>query len=192
MARTGVAPLDVPGWFVVVGTAGLAASGAAAWPRRGPDRWARGAAGELATAAILSRLPRHRWVVLHDLSLPGTRANVDHLVIGPSGVWVVDTKAYRAQLRCRRGKVLVGGVPLATAAVRWEARVVSGLLGVEVRPILAIHGRGLPRRGRRHEGVPVVRAERLPRRLRRRCPWRRPLPRRRIRQLGELVVARLW
>ena len=52
------------------------ASGAACavslvWPRSDPGRWARGAAGELATAALLERLPRRRWVVLHDLAVPG-------------------------------------------------------------------------------------------------------------------------
>ena len=73
----------------------------------------------------LERLPGRQWVVLHDLALPGSRANVDHLVIGPTGVWVVDTKAYRARLDVRWRSVLVGSVPLSTAAVRWEAERVS-------------------------------------------------------------------
>ena len=80
--------------------------------------------------------------MLHDLALPGTRANVDHLVIGPTGVWVVDTKAYRARLDVRWRKVLVGGVPLSTAAVRWEAERVSEVLGVKARPVVAVHAQG--------------------------------------------------
>ena len=75
-----------------------AAAGLAAWllrPDPDPERWRRGAAGEAATAELLARLPR-RFVVLHDLRIPGGRANVDHLVIGPTGVWVVDSKSYGA------------------------------------------------------------------------------------------------
>jgi Nuclease-related domain len=154
-----------PNW-PVLGLA-LSVGGAALvlWPRHDPSRWARGAAGELATAALLEHLPGRHWVVLHDLALQGSRANIDHLVIGPTGVWVVDTKAYRARLEVRWRKVLVGSVPLSAAAVRWEAERVSGVLGVEVRPIVAVHGNGLPRRGRRCSGIKVVPAARLVSRL---------------------------
>jgi hypothetical protein len=45
--------------------------------------WRRGAAGERRTARLLDPLERHGWAVLHDLAVPGSRANIDHLVIGP-------------------------------------------------------------------------------------------------------------
>jgi hypothetical protein len=32
--------------------------------------------------------------VLHDCAIPRSRANIDHLVIGPTGVWIVDAKCY--------------------------------------------------------------------------------------------------
>jgi Nuclease-related domain len=69
---------------------GLAAV-AAGWGLRfrpSPDAWAwrRGAGGERRTARLLEPLERQGWVVLHDLAVPGSRANIDHLVIGPSGV----------------------------------------------------------------------------------------------------------
>jgi hypothetical protein len=47
--------------------------------------WRRGAAGERRTARLLDPLARHGWTVLHDLAVPGSRANLDHLVIGPGG-----------------------------------------------------------------------------------------------------------
>ena len=31
---------------------------------------------------------------LHDLAIPGTQANIDHLVIGPGGVMLIDSKQY--------------------------------------------------------------------------------------------------
>ena len=54
--------------------------------------WRRGAAGERRTARLLSPLERRGWAVLHDLALPGSQANIDHLVIGRGGVVVIDTK----------------------------------------------------------------------------------------------------
>jgi hypothetical protein len=191
----GMAVLPRPDWaFLALGVVAAVAA-AWAWPRYDPSRWARGAAGELVTAALLERLPRRRWVVLHDLALPGSRANIDHLVIGPTGVWVVDTKAYRARVAPRWHQVLVAGAPMRTAAVRWEAEVVSRLLGVAARPVIAMHANGLPRRDRRVEGVRVLPAPRLVRRLRRgQHLWPR-LRHSRVRELGERaerVLRRSW
>jgi hypothetical protein len=39
--------------------------------------WRRGWAGERRTAQLLIPLERHGWAVLHDLAVPGSRANVD-------------------------------------------------------------------------------------------------------------------
>ena len=56
------------------------------------DAWDRGAAGEEATARALASLPPE-WTVLHDVRWPGRRkANIDHVVIGPGGVFVIDSK----------------------------------------------------------------------------------------------------
>jgi ElaB/YqjD/DUF883 family membrane-anchored ribosome-binding protein len=68
---------------------GLAAV-AAGWGLRfrpSPDAvaWRRGAAGERRTARLLGPLERQGWVVLHDVAVPGSRANIDHLAIGPGG-----------------------------------------------------------------------------------------------------------
>ncbi len=161
------------GWVWPASAAGGAAIALLAWPRRDADRWARGAAGEQATAALLAGLAPRRWTVLHDLAVPGSRANIDHLVIGPTGLWVVDSKAFRGKVQVRWGRVQVGGVPLSTAAVRWEAEVVSGRLAVAARPVIALHGLSLPRRAKRCDGVPVVAATKLTRRLRRGA-WLRP------------------
>lgn len=62
--------------------------------------WAKGGAGEAwlgerfdADAAGGLTIP------LHDRLRPGSRANIDHLVVGPNGVWVVDAKDYRGTVR---------------------------------------------------------------------------------------------
>jgi hypothetical protein len=158
-------------------------------PRPDPQRWIRGAAGEAATAALLGSLGR-RWVVRHDLGVPGSRANVDHVVIGPTGVWVIDSKAYRAPLRAAWRSVRAGERPVDTAAVAWEAQVVADRLGVPVSALVVVHGHGLPARGRRVGGVRVLpAAAALPYLRRGRWSWWcRPG---RSRHLGPAAVVRL-
>ena len=40
-------------------------------------------------------------MVLHDRKVPGTRGNIDHLVVAPSGVWVIDAKNYSGKVEQR-------------------------------------------------------------------------------------------
>jgi len=56
-------------------------------------RWAAGAEGERRVAAALSTLPSG-WTVAHDRLLrPGrSEANLDHIAIGPTGIYLVDAK----------------------------------------------------------------------------------------------------
>ena len=85
--------------------------------------WRRGAAGERRTARLLDLLERRGWAVLHDPAVPGSRANVDHLVIGPGGVFVVDSKQYRGRLRLdSSGQLWHGRYPFAPALAD-QARV---------------------------------------------------------------------
>jgi hypothetical protein len=56
--------------------------------------WERGAVGEELMARRLADLP-DTFRVLHDRRIPRTRANIDHIVTGPSGVWVIDAKRYK-------------------------------------------------------------------------------------------------
>jgi hypothetical protein len=47
--------------------------------------------GELATAQELNQLMRHGYYVFHDLQ--AENFNIDHIVIGPAGVFAVETKS---------------------------------------------------------------------------------------------------
>ncbi|NVJ03098.1 NERD domain-containing protein [Myxococcus sp. AM009] len=64
--------------------------------------WRRGADGEELVGELLEQLRPHGWHVEHDVRVGQRGANLDHLVIGPPGVFVLNTKAVR-------GKVWVGG-----------------------------------------------------------------------------------
>ena len=61
--------------------------------------WAQGAAGEQELAEALSGVDGVR--VLHDRRVPGTRGNIDHIVVAPAGVFVVDAKRYQGLIRIR-------------------------------------------------------------------------------------------
>jgi hypothetical protein len=121
-------------------------------------------------------------MVMHDLAVPGSRANIDHLVIGRTGVWVVDTKTTRARVTHRWRSVRLGHYRLDPDPSCWEASIVADRLGVSVRPIIAVHGDGLPRRGAWAGRVKVVGAESLVRALR---SGRRRLSTREIADLAE-------
>jgi hypothetical protein len=138
--------------------------------RSSPDTvaWRRGAAGERRTARLLAPLERQGWAVLHDLAIPGSTANIDHLVIGPGGVLAVDSKQYRGQLRVDRDGMVWHGRHLLVSALRttlWEADQADEVLGIadlQVAAIVAVQGASVPWGALRADGVTIVPARRLP------------------------------
>ena len=63
--------------------------------------WAKGADGEVRLASRLDRDLTGFATVLHDRKVPKTRGNIDHLVVGPSGVWIIDAKKFSGRVECR-------------------------------------------------------------------------------------------
>jgi hypothetical protein len=156
----------------LAGPAGLLAAAALAWMLRfrvspATSALRRGAAGERRTARLLRPLEDRGWVVLHDLAIPGSAANIDHLVIGPGGVAVVDSKQYRGRLRLDPNGLLWHGRHLLTMtlrAARWEADQADEVLGVadvEVAAIVAVHGASAPWGRLTVSGVTVAPASRV-------------------------------
>jgi hypothetical protein len=164
-------------WSPAAGLAAGVALAAIVWrrARRRPDlrswAWARGAAGERMTAESLAPLAQRGFVFLHDRALRGHGGNIDHVVIGPPGVFAVETKylsgVVRVGWRLRLNGRRLDGVIDQTWS---EAGAVEDALGVEVMPLLCIHGARI----RRHwwrlplvEGVWVGTGPALARYLRR-------------------------
>jgi hypothetical protein len=166
--------LLVPQLSLVVGVLAATAAGWGLRFRPSPEAraWRRGAAGERRTARLLDPLERHGWAILHDLAVPRSRANLDHLVIGPGGVFVIDSKQYRGRIQLDpSGQLWHGRYPLAPSlqAVSFEADQAALVLpdpDVVVVPIVAIHGAQVPWGKVVTHGVPVVAARRLPSMLR--------------------------
>ena len=120
--------------------------------------WASGAKGEVLVGARLDKLASESIAVLHDRRVPGTRANIDHVVVTAGGVFIVDPKRYvgkRPQLRVEGGflrprveKLIVGG--------RDQTKLVEGVLGQVARVSAALADESIP-----VSGVSVLRRRRL-------------------------------
>jgi hypothetical protein len=142
-------PLLSPGLGTVLGVGiALAAAflvGEAAWSKRKTtEAWRLGSIGEQATRRLLEPLEARGYIVLHDLRIPGSRANIDHIVVGPTGVWVIETKNWTGKVAIRGSKLLRNGRNEARCLeqAKREASAVRAALGDEspVHPILCIHG----------------------------------------------------
>ncbi|GAB3760295.1 hypothetical protein FB382_003066 [Nocardioides ginsengisegetis] len=103
--------------------------------QRSAELWERGADGEAATAAALSALPSQDWTVFHDIRWPGRQfANIDHVVVGPAGVFVIDSKNWTGRIQVRdnvlsqngrrREEAVVGVAEAGLAIARLCPRVV--------------------------------------------------------------------
>lgn len=81
-------------WGFALGVFGGAFIGLYLWLRDDPPeyvaRWEWGADAERATARALRGLVRSGWFVVHDV--PCRLGNMDHVVIGPAGVFLLETK----------------------------------------------------------------------------------------------------
>jgi hypothetical protein len=128
----------------------------------------RGATGERRTARLLVPLERRGWAILHDLAIPGSQANIDHLAIGPGGVLVIDSKRYRGRLRLDSYGMLWHGRHLLVSTLRktrWEsdqADEVLGIADITIAAVVAIHGASVPSDRLWVDGITVVPAQRLP------------------------------
>jgi Nuclease-related domain len=153
-------------WAALVG---LVVAAMVAWrlrfqPSEQARTWQRGAHGERCTARLLDRLTRDGYVVFHDLAVPESPANVDHLVIGPTGVFVIDSKQWTGSVhQGADGLVWHNHYRLdrTLETVGWEAATVSRLLGTRAVALLCVHGAHVQGGGLDAQGVAIVPAHLL-------------------------------
>jgi hypothetical protein len=115
--------------------------------------WGKGSSGESSLAGFVAREVGDYVIALHDRLIPGTKRNIDHIFVAPSGVWVVDAKAYEGRVVKRdtgpfwreQNKVYVGGRDRSHLAKGVEEQVEcvlaalgldQGCKGTEVRGVL--------------------------------------------------------
>lgn len=104
------------------------------------ERWLKGRNSEQAVGAALEELRWHRYIVLHDIPA-ATGGNLDHLVSGPNGVYLVETK-FRSYL------------PVHLKKAKLQAARLHDELEVWVTPVICLATR--EREPYRHEGVWVM------------------------------------
>ncbi|HEY0716714.1 MAG TPA: UvrD-helicase domain-containing protein, partial [Streptosporangiaceae bacterium] len=117
--------------------------------RRRQKAWEKGGQGEQAVIRVLVGMDA-AWHVLADRRWPGTRrANIDVILAGPGGVFVIDVKTWRATPRVEHGRLWRGEADAQedvtklldqTTAVE-EVLAGVGLAPTEVVPLLVLAGR---------------------------------------------------
>lgn len=151
--------------------------------------WASGAEGERRVAARLVELCGDDVLLLHDRRIPLSRANIDHIAVGPAGVYVIDAKHYdNAKVEIRRSGGLLRPVveqlyvrgrdrtTLVTGLVPQVAAVQAALArfdpSVPVSSLLCFVDSLLPMfRSLEMKGVPIVGPKRAAELLRRPGPF---------------------
>jgi hypothetical protein len=144
---------------------------------------ARAPSARRRTKRRLARLGSAGYLSLHGRAIPGTGQVIDHLVVGPAGIYAVDSEVWdrRLPVRATRGGKLFHG-PRDQAArlehARWEAdqaaRLIGAALGqsITARPAMVIYGPAVPWIVVRIGGVDVFCGRRLRKYLRREAAGR--------------------
>jgi hypothetical protein len=146
------------------GLVGLAVAATVGWrlrfrPSEQARAWRRGAKGERHTARLLDRLGRDGYVSFHDLAMPHSPANLDHLILGPSGVFVIDSKQWTGHVHQSSDGLIWHNhyrLDRTLATIGWQAETLGRLLGVPVAPLVCVHGAHVQHGGLRAQGVAIV------------------------------------
>jgi len=117
------------------------------------ERRDRGARGEEQVGVLLDGLSEGEWRVIHDASLG--RGNVDHILIGPAGVFTVETKSHPGPVRVGR----LHGATLSQAQAQRKA--IERVTGLEVEPLIVFSRAWVDRPLARRKGVRVLPARML-------------------------------
>jgi Nuclease-related domain len=117
------------------------------------ERHDRGATGEEQVGGLLDGLAGDGWYVIHDASLG--RGNVDHILIGPAGVFTVETKSHPGPIRVAR----VHGATLSQAQAQRKA--IARVTGVPVEALIVFSRAWVDKPLARRKGVRITPARML-------------------------------
>lgn len=132
--------------------------------------WTRGIEGERKAGDILSRLETEGYVTLYNRHAPTAKGDIDAITVGPTGIFIVETKNWSGRLEVHGDRLFVGehDRTWAVAQLYREALAVQLALGdeltahrVTVTPILCALG-GIARGAARTvSGVAIADAKTL-------------------------------
>ena len=120
------------------------------------DRWHRGAVGEEHVGKIIDGLREQGWLAIHDAQTG--RGNIDHILVGPSGLFTVETKS-------RVGRIDPDRIDQAMLKQAYaESKAVERITGLAVEPLFVFSQAYLMKRAvARSRGVTILPARMLPR-----------------------------
>ncbi|APX01267.1 nuclease-related domain-containing protein [Arthrobacter sp. QXT-31] len=101
--------------------------------------WAKGAEGEARVGQVLDELSSKGWLALHDVHWPGRpKANLDHILVGPGGIIVIDAKSWSGDVQLRNGVLRQNGYSREReiSAVADQAAAVAALLEPQHRRLV--------------------------------------------------------
>ncbi|HEY5621239.1 MAG TPA: nuclease-related domain-containing protein [Pontiella sp.] len=140
-----------------------------AWGDRRLGNFIKGAKGEEWVAHELAFLSSE-YAIFNGLRLGGGKQNFDHIIVGPAGVFVVETKNWKGSVEFRDGRLYAGGKepsrpPLkqvkAAAAELVACIDEAGCGGIPVHAVLCFLGTRLPEEIMNVNGVVVCTGQRL-------------------------------
>jgi nuclease-like protein len=105
------------------------------------EHWFLGKRGELRVTQALNALPDD-YVLLNDLVLPKRRGNIDHFLIGPNGLFVIETKNFDSNVSCDGDRWFVNGKP--TKGLSSQAKSNAWAVRENLQPVFNEHRAYLP------------------------------------------------
>ena len=88
------------------------------------EHWYLGMRGELAVTKALQFLP-DEYVLLNDLMLPTAHGNIDHFLIGPNGLFVIETKNYSGNVKCNGDQWFFNGQGTKSLSLQAKGNAVA-------------------------------------------------------------------
>jgi hypothetical protein len=141
------------------------------WERedvRTTRNWHKGAVGEEMVGRALAGLELAGFRALHDIDTG--YGNIDHVIVGPTGVFALETKAWRGAVYCGRDGHLMAGTidqeraikQAKGAAMEVHGRLDKSGLGTWVEAVIVLTARDLPKGRIRRSDVTVIELADLP------------------------------
>jgi len=89
--------------------------------------WRTGAVGEERLGRFFASNLPESVIALHDRRIPGSRANIDHILVAPNGIWVIDAKLYRGKVERRTLGPIWRREPAVFVAGRDRTKLIHGM-----------------------------------------------------------------
>ncbi|MDF7806697.1 nuclease-related domain-containing protein [Pontiellaceae bacterium B12219] len=140
-----------------------------AWGDRRLGNYLKGAKGEEWVAHELAFL-NAEYTVFNGLRFGGGKENFDHIIVGPAGLFVVETKNWKGSVEFREGRLYAGGIEPSRPPLKQVKAATAELMAfmddagcgaIPLHSVLCFLGTQLPQDIMNVNGVVVCKGEKL-------------------------------